>query len=404
VKQPESGARDPVAAPAGLLDGIRLEQFLALQHAVLGTAADPDRLPGELAQRIALFLGWPAALGVIEDGRYRLLAAHGLGLDYADRYDGRTAASSAFDRALASGAPLVVREPAGPGPTLLLPFGTPTGGVAGEPCGALHLVMPAEAPVADDQLALARALAALAGLALAHARQERRLASVSRVKGDALNAMAHDLRAPLNALVGYASLLGEGAFGPLTDEQREIVATLERQAVEMVDLVGATLDVARLEMGRLPVRSESFALADVTGALAAGTFARPTRDGVLAWRIPGDLPSLRTDRVKVKEIVQNLVDNALKHRGDGTVEVSAALADSGDAVRITVRDHGPGIAPALLPQLFEPFRGDDARGTGFGLYIVRRFAEALGGRVGAGPAPGGGTVATVELPLVVPGR
>jgi signal transduction histidine kinase len=118
-----------------------------------------------------------------------------------------------------------------------------------------------------------------------------------------------------------------------------------------------------------------------------------------------DLPLFTSDRVKVKEIVQNLIDNALKHAGDAPVEVQVALAPDRETVRVTVRDAGPGIAPDLLPRLFEPFRpAGETAGTGFGLYLVRSFAEALGGRVAARSLPGEGTAMTVELPLSVPAR
>src|SRR5439155_6613804 len=165
--------------------------------------------------------------------------------------------------------------------------------------------VPESAQPADQNLHLARVLAGLAGIALANARQWRRLAQVARLKGDALAVMAHDLRAPLNALVGYASLLGDGAFGPLSGEQRDVSATLERQAIELVDLLGATLDVARLETGNLPIRVEDFALRDVLEALGTATFARARRSGQLLWDVPASLPPLRSDRVKVKEILQN---------------------------------------------------------------------------------------------------
>ena len=108
--------------------------------------------------------------------------------------------------------------------------------------------------------------------------------------------------------------------------------------------------------------------------------------------------------MKVKEIVQNLVDNALKHGADRGVDVDAVLAADGGRVRITVRDRGAGIAAQVLPRLFEPFNPGDDRTTGFGLYIVRCFAEALGGRVVARSEPGEGTAVTVELPLAAPLR
>jgi signal transduction histidine kinase len=110
--------------------------------------------------------------------------------------------------------------------------------------------------------------------------------------------------------------------------------------------------------------------------------------------------------VKVKEIVQNLVDNALKHGEGRRVEVEVGLAPDRGSVRITVRDAGPGIAADLLPHLFEPFRPGrgPGHGTGFGLYIVRCFTEALGGRVVARSQLGEGTALTVELPVSPPAR
>jgi signal transduction histidine kinase len=211
--------------------------------------------------------------------------------------------------------------------------------------------------------------------------------------------MAHDLRAPLNALLGYASLLGDGSFGPVTTEQRDVCATLERQATELVDLLSTTLDVARLESGQFPLRVEEFRLADVVANLCDGTFARAARTGRLRSSLPADLPLLCTDRVKVKQIVQNLVDNALKH-GDGSpVEVAASVVPMSEIVRITVQDQGRGIAPDVLPHLFDPGRPGGTAGGGFGLYLVRSFTQALGGRVGASSAAGRGATVTVELPL-----
>lgn len=382
------------------LDPTRIEQFLALQRELF-TAADTTELAARLAQGIATFVGVDGvAVGVLDQGVYRVIGTYGVAPDYAARYDGTSLGDSELAPALVSGRPLILAASHGADvlQTLVLPF------TGGDPDGAVHLITAAPECLRDEDIEYGRILAVIAGLALGSAERGRRLAAVARLKGDALATMAHDLRAPLNALVGYAGLLGEGAFGPLTAEQRQISATLERQAVELIDLLGATLDVARLETGRLPIRRDEFSLEDVLAALRAGTFARPTRDGRLACHIPADLPALHTDRIKVKEIVQNLVDNALKHSGERAVEVEAALSPARDALRLTVRNDGPGIPPDLLPHLFEPFHAGDANGTGFGLYIVRRFVEALGGGVAARSVPGAGTAVTVELPLVAPAR
>jgi signal transduction histidine kinase len=402
VRQQENRAADAGVASAPVrLDATRLEQFLDLQSALLLPTGDPDTLPDRLVQAVATFLGVTgAAVGVAQDGVYRVLAAYGVGPEYVRRYDGSSLGESELAPALAGARPLVLNELDGDMPlrTLIVPFR------AGESRGALHVILEIDAFPIDDQLDLVRVLSGLAGIALANARQCRRLAQVARVRGDALAAMAHDLRAPLNALVGYTSLLDEGAFGVLTDEQQEISSTLERQAIELVDLLGATLDVARLETGHLPLRTEEFVLGDVLTALRGSTFARATREGRLTCTLSPDVPPLRTDRVKVKEIVQNLVDNALKHSDGRPVDVDVDLGPARETVRITVRDMGSGIAADVLPHLFEPFRPGPGRGrgTGFGLYIVRCFTEALGGHVTARSRPGEGTTMTVELPLAAP--
>jgi signal transduction histidine kinase len=404
VRQQENRLAEPAPSPHPVtLDAIRVEQFLDLQSALLLPTADPETLPDRLVQGVATFLGVAgAAVGVVQDGLYRLLATYGVGPEYRRRHDASSLHDSAIAPALTAGRPLVLNEVDGDASvrTLVAPFR------AGETRGALHLIAALDRFPVDGALQLARTLSGLAGIALANARQCRRLAQAARLKGDALAVMAHDLRAPLNALVGYASLLDEGAFGALTAEQREISATLERQAIELVDLLGATLDVARLETGSLPLRTEEFGLGDVMTRLCGGTFARAVREGRLGYTVSPDVPALRSDRVKVKEIVQNLVDNALKHGEDRRVDVEVVLAPDGETVRITVRDAGPGIAADVLPHLFEPFRPGPGRGrgSGFGLYIVRCFTEALGGRVAARSSPGEGTAVTVELPLIAADR
>ena len=379
-----------------------MEQFLALQRDLLLGTGDPATLPDRLAQSVALFLGVRgAAVSSFEDGRYRVLGAYGVGAGYLRRYDGAPVDGTELAPALAGGRPIVLIDADGDVllKTVALPFRE------AESSGALHVVVEESAVLSDEELELARMLAGLSAVALANARQYGRLARLAHLKGDALATMAHDLRSPLNALVGYAALLAEGAFGALSGEQRDVAAALERQALDLVDLLRATLDVARLETGRLPLRVEEFALADVVATLATGTFAGPSRDGRIAWSVPPDLPPLRTDRVKVKEIVQNLLDNALKHGAGGPVSLEATATAAGQAVRITVRNGGAGIAPDVLPTLFEPFRPGrgDTRGTGFGLYIVRSFAEALGGGV-AVRSEATGTAFTVDLPVDAPAR
>ncbi len=395
MAQQESAVRQaPSAAPLPC-DLVRLEQVLELQQELLAPADDPAPLPRRLVQAAVTLLGTSgAALGIVREGRYELLATAGRDEAFA-RYHGAAADDEALRPALAGMRPLRLASGSPGTVVLVLPVR------AAEVVGALHVLLPA-AGATDETIQLCRFLAVLAGVALANAERWRRRHEAARARADLLAAMAHDLRAPLNAVIGYAAMLDEGAGGPLTAEQREITAALGRQARDLADLLGAALDVAGMESGRLPVRVEDFAMADVLQALGAGTFARASREGAVTWLIGPGIPLLRSDRVKVKEIVQNLVDNALKH-GRPPVGVEVVSVPDRGLVRITVRDHGAGIPPAILPHLFEAFRSGSRQGTGLGLYIVRCFAERLGGRVAARTAPGEGTAITVELPVVAPG-
>lgn len=358
------------------LDATRVEQFLTLHLDLLDPALGTDAIGARVVQGAVAVLGFPgAALGTVAGPAFRVLASTGddaalLGTD-------APAANGIRSGTLA----LPVRAA---GADALLRVALPPGGAT------------------DESIALCRVLAMLAGAALSTAAAREQTARATRVGRDVLAAMAHDLRAPLNGLVGYTQLLAENTFGPLTDEQREIATILLRQARELTDLLTATLDVAGLDARRLPLRIETLTVDDALETLRSATFAGPTRDGRVRWRTAADTPALRTDRVKLKAIVQNLVDNALRHGGSAPVDVDVVALSERDALRITVRDRGRGIPPAMVPHLFEPFRSGAPGGIGLGLYVVRSFAEALGGRIAVHTVPDEGTTLIVEVPVVAP--
>jgi len=376
-------------------DPVRLQQLLDVL-AGIAFDAEPAVVAERLVHATSHALALPGvALGYLGDGRYRVLAACGAAATLPHVLVHAALTDEPLASLLDGRTPGHAQERDGEGHGWLVTL-VPVR--SARLVGALHLVSEVTTPPTPDTLGLGRAAASVAGLALEAAFRARRLEAAARWKGDVLTSMAHDLRTPLNALVGYTSLLREGEFGALAPAQAEVVATLERQALELVDLLGAALDVARLETGRLPIRRETIDLTELCRRLADGTFAHATRSRAVTWSIAADVPSLTSDRVKITQIVQNLVDNALKHASGAPVEVLVTVAPSGETVRLAVRDRGPGIAAEVLPSLFEPGITGGG-GTGFGLYIVRSFVEALGGRVAAHSTPGQGTVVTIELPV-----
>lgn len=257
-------------------------------------------------------------------------------------------------------------------------------------------------PFSEHQHRLARGIAQLATLALSNSRLMRQLDEANRVKSNFVATMSHELRTPLNVLIGYQDLLRDGEMGPLNDAQREVVDRLSHYARQLLALINDTLDLSRLEAGRVDVHPEDV---DV-GALLA-RLRSETRD---AWGDRGlaldfawdEGLHLRTDPGKLHVILRCLVSNAIKFTDAGAVTVRARR--NGDAIEVSVADTGIGIAPEDQASIFEPFTQAEpaisARfgGAGLGLHIVRRFLDMLGGTIALESTPGVGSTFRVRLP------
>jgi len=247
-------------------------------------------------------------------------------------------------------------------------------------------------------------LAQLASLAIATAVLVEELESANRVKSDFLATMSHELRTPLNIIIGYDDLLLEGAFGELAEGQRDVVERIARSSRGLLQMIEATLTIDRLDRGRINANLRTVAPAGLLAELEAETVEIRSKPEVNYRAVVApDLPALRTDPAKLKMILRNLLENAMKFTASGSVVLEAAAEDGGLA--ITVRDSGAGIEPDAVPVIFEPFRqGLDQNevrpgGVGLGLYIVRRLLELLGGTISVESAVGVGSAFRVWLPL-----
>jgi signal transduction histidine kinase/CheY-like chemotaxis protein len=250
---------------------------------------------------------------------------------------------------------------------------------------------------------IARGLARLASLALEDARLIESLERANRLKSDFVATMSHELRTPMNIIMGYNDLLLEGVFGPLTTEQRGTLQSMDRSARKLLDLITATLDLSRLETGRLPLELGAVCFSDLVREMRSESVALESKPGVtFTWNIAPDLPTIRTDALKAKVVLKNLIENAAKFTDAGRVTVD--IAARGQDVEICVGDTGVGIDREALPIIFEPFRQVESHmtrrhgGTGLGLYLVRRLLDLLGGTVVVHSAVGRGSTFCVCIP------
>jgi signal transduction histidine kinase len=220
-----------------------------------------------------------------------------------------------------------------------------------------------------------------------------------------LRMVSHELRTPLNSILGFSEILSQELYGPLGAPQyREYAEIIQGSGQKLLKLVNQVLEIVRLE-GRtadLESRAEPLDLAieDVLTALRGEISARKMTVEVAD---PDDLPTVMADPRGLRTVLSNLIQNAVSfaHEG-GTVRISAKTV--GENVEIVIRDDGPGIEPADLPRLMNPFeQGDGAltrrrEGTGLGLPIAELTCRAMGGRLALASKPGKGVTAGITLP------
>ena len=226
----------------------------------------------------------------------------------------------------------------------------------------------------------------------------------NRAKSDFLSSMSHELRTPLNAILGFAQLIESGAPAP-TPTQRGHLEQILKGGWYLLELVNELLDLAQIESGNLSVTQVPVSLAEVMLECRAMMEAQASQRAITmtfpALMLPG---TVQADRTRLKQVMINLLSNAIKYnKAQGAVIVECPLC-SPDAIRISVRDTGEGLAPDQLAQLFQPFNrlGREAgpeQGTGIGLVVSRRLVELMGGTIGAQSAVGVGSVFWFELKL-----
>jgi PAS domain S-box-containing protein len=239
---------------------------------------------------------------------------------------------------------------------------------------------------------------------LLHAK--RAAEAASEAKSQFLAVMSHELRTPLTGVIAYGEILESGVYGPVNVRQQEALARIQSNSWHLVSIIEEILTLSRAEAGRVEVRSELTDLGSVAGeVLGTVESAAEQRGLALVFRKPEEAPIL-TDAGKVRQILLNLLGNAIRYTEAGSIAVEVGHEGTQWLV-VHVRDSGPGIEPEDQERIFEPFTQVNSSltrtsgGTGLGLAISRKLARLLGGDILLDSAPGRGSTFTLRLPRAV---
>ncbi|MEP6681410.1 MAG: ATP-binding protein [Chloroflexota bacterium] len=227
------------------------------------------------------------------------------------------------------------------------------------------------------------------------------LARASEAKSRFLASVSHELRTPMNAILGFTDALLAGVDGPLNDDQQASLGWVQRGGRDLLGLINEILDLSKIEAGKLTVEPEPFDPRELVEAVVAQHRSLAVQKGIrLAWHDAGAPAEVVLDRQRVRQILVNLVGNALKFTRQGEVDLETGGASDSE-FHVAVRDTGPGIAAEQHEAIFEEFRQAEGTspGTGLGLAISRRLARVMGGEITLESEPGRGSVFHVKLPL-----
>jgi len=240
-------------------------------------------------------------------------------------------------------------------------------------------------------------------------KQEKEKAeNLAKLKSEFLNQVSHELRTPLAVIIGYLECLTDGLYGQIEVKHHDILQVVAKQSSHLKNMIDQILIFSRLEADRQPVRVGEFSIHNIINDLRE-TFEFLCRQKGLAlsWDVPGRLSTLKSDADRVKDILSNLLQNAVKYTDEGSIFVSVRELPATDSIVLEVADTGIGIPEHYLPTIFEPFRqvhktstGNSRGGIGLGLSIVKKHVEQIKGTITVESELGKGSTFKIILPRI----
>jgi signal transduction histidine kinase len=276
--------------------------------------------------------------------------------------------------------------------------------VKGKAIGDIVFFTNEEREFGGEEVQFFTALASQAAISIHNSQLYEAIVKANKIKDEFLGIMSHEFRTPLNVVSGYAQLMKEQILGEVNSRQAEVLQKIVNCARDQLTMITDIMDVTKMESESERLVTSEVGLVPFFEDLKSSYWVPPEKDLTLRWDYPCDLPSIKTDREKLKHVLQNLISNAVKFTERGTVTVSARCVSGSKKVMFQVADSGVGIPQEHLPLIFERFHQVDSSNTrkfggiGMGLYIVKKFTEILGGQVVVESKPGSGSAFTVTLP------
>jgi signal transduction histidine kinase len=263
---------------------------------------------------------------------------------------------------------------------------------------------------AEQDILIMRTLASQVAVAAQNAEQfaeqvetAEKLREVEKLKSEFLASMSHELRTPLNSIIGFADVLLEGLDGPLNDRMEEDVRLIRDSGDHLRNLIGDILDMSKIEAGKMDLRYEEIDMHQMAHDIVATATPLAQAKGLkLHLSLADELFPILADRTRIRQILWNIMGNAIKFTAQGSVMLSMQTQENN--ILVAIRDTGIGIAPENVPIVFEQFRQVEgslnrtAEGTGLGMPITKKLVELHSGEIWVESALGEGSTFWFTLP------